>query len=281
MSNYYYLVTGLPELSLEDNKLRYTVADFKVEFYPHLSARDKKLVDLFYLKFDNSNVLALLKDREAVIDSRGNYSSEDILQIIKEVREEGKILSTKVLPSYLNEFITLYYFASEEERNTPLMLDRLSALYYNYAMTCGNDFVASWYEFNLNVNNIMVALTARKYKMDVSSYVVGDTEYSQALKTSNARDFGLSTEIDYLEQVMKIAEISDLVEREKRLDQLRWKWMEDKTFFEYFTIERLYVFLLQTDIIERWLVLDKEKGNLMFREIIAALKNEVKVPEEF
>lgn len=281
MSNYYYLVTGLPELSLEDNKLRYTVADFKVEFYPHLSARDKKLVDLFYLKFDNSNVLALLKDREAVIDSRGNYSSEDILQIIKEVREEGKILSTKVLPSYLNEFITLYYFASEEEKNTPLMLDRLSALYYNYAMTCGNDFVASWYEFNLNVNNIMVALTARKYKMDVSSYVVGDTEYSQALKTSNARDFGLSTEIDYLEQVMKIAEISDLVEREKRLDQLRWKWMEDKTFFEYFTIERLYVFLLQTDIIERWLVLDKEKGNLMFREIIAALKNEVKVPEEF
>ena len=281
MSNYYYLVTGLPELSLEDNKLRYTVADFKVEFYPHLSVRDKKLVDLFYLKFDNSNVLALLKDREAVIDSRGNYSSEDILQIIKEVREEGKILSTKVLPSYLNEFITLYYFASEEERNTPLMLDRLSALYYNYAMTCGNDFVASWYEFNLNVNNIMVALTARKYKMDVSSYVVGDTEYSQALKTSNARDFGLSTEIDYLEQVMKIAEISDLVEREKRLDQLRWKWMEDKTFFEYFTIERLYVFLLQTDIIERWLVLDKEKGNLMFREIIAALKNEVKVPEEF
>ena len=281
MSNYYYLVTGLPELSLEDNKLRYTVADFKVEFYPHLSARDKKLVDLFYLKFDNSNVLALLKDREAVIDSRGNYSSEDILQIIKEVREEGKILSTKVLPSYLNEFITLYYFASEEERNTPLMLDRLSALYYNYAMTCGNDFVASWYEFNLNVNNIMVALTARKYKMDVSSYVVGDTEYSQALKTSNARDFGLSTEIDYLEQVMKIAEISDLVEREKRLDQLRWKWMEDKTFFEYFTIERLYVFLLQTDIIERWLVLDKEKGNLMFREIIAALKNEVKVPVEF
>lgn len=281
MSNYYYLVTGLPELSLEDNKLRYTVADFKVEFYPHLSARDKKLVDLFYLKFDNSNVLALLKDREAVIDSRGNYSSEDILQIIKEVREEGKILSTKVLPSYLNEFITLYYFASEEERNTPLMLDRLSALYYNYAMTCGNDFVASWYEFNLNVNNIMVAFTARKYKMDVSFYVVGDTEYSQALKTSNARDFGLSTEIDYLEQVMKIAEISDLVEREKRLDQLRWKWMEDKTFFEYFTIERLYVFLLQTDIIERWLVLDKEKGNLMFREIIAALKNEVKVPEEF
>ncbi len=29
MSKYYYLVAGLPELTLEDSKLSYTVADFK------------------------------------------------------------------------------------------------------------------------------------------------------------------------------------------------------------------------------------------------------------
>ena len=60
MSQYYYLVTGLPELSLEDNKLSYTVSDFKKEFYPQLSKEDQKLVDLYYLKFDNSNLLTLL-----------------------------------------------------------------------------------------------------------------------------------------------------------------------------------------------------------------------------
>ena len=36
-SKYYYLVAGLPELSLEDSKLSYTVADFKTEIYPGLS----------------------------------------------------------------------------------------------------------------------------------------------------------------------------------------------------------------------------------------------------
>ena len=30
-SKYYYLVAGLPELSLEDSKLSYTVADFKLK----------------------------------------------------------------------------------------------------------------------------------------------------------------------------------------------------------------------------------------------------------
>ena len=54
MTNYYYLVAGLPDLSLEDGKLNYTVANFKSEFYPALSEKDKKLIDLFYLKFDNA-----------------------------------------------------------------------------------------------------------------------------------------------------------------------------------------------------------------------------------
>ena len=48
MSKYYYLVAGLPELTLEDSKLSYTVADFKTEIYSGLSASDQKLIDLFY-----------------------------------------------------------------------------------------------------------------------------------------------------------------------------------------------------------------------------------------
>ncbi|MBR1939855.1 MAG: DUF2764 domain-containing protein [Bacteroidaceae bacterium] len=281
MSKYYYLVTGLPELTLEDNKLRYSVADFKKEFYPELSSGDKKLVDLFYLRFDNENVLSLLKDREAQIDERGNYSADSIRAIIGQIQEEGKILTPNVLPSYLNQFITSYMLDPTFTEGKVMVVDRLAAMYYAYAMKCGNDFLSSWFEFNLHVNNILVALTARKFKMEVEPLIVGDTEVCQTLRSSNARDFGLSSEVDYLEQVVKISEIADLVEREKKIDQLRWKWMEDKTFFEYFSLERLYVFLLQTDIIERWLTLDKEKGNQMFRSIIAALKDGVKVPVEY
>ena len=60
MSNYYYLVAGLPSVSLDDGKLSYTVENFKSELYPSLSDKDKKLIDLFYLKFDNINLLKLL-----------------------------------------------------------------------------------------------------------------------------------------------------------------------------------------------------------------------------
>ena len=275
---YYYLVAGLPELTLEDSKLSYTVADFKAELYPDLSDEDKKLIDLFYLKFDNANVLKLLKDKDAAIDLRGNYSAEELVEFISSLKE-GDEIADAVFPSYLSTFIFEYFNATAEDDF--LYEDRLAALYYEYAMKCKNKFVSSWFAFNLTMNNILVALTARKFKMDIAPLIVGDTEVCEALRTSGARDFGLTGEVDFLDQLVKISETEELVEREKKIDQLRWDWMEEATFFNYFTVERLFVFLLQLEMIERWISLDKEKGNQLFRSIIATLKDEVQIPAEF
>ena len=279
MSNYYYLVTGLPDLTLDDSKLTYSTADFKTEFYPRLSAKDKKLFDLFYLQYDNVNILKLLKDKEAAIDTRGLYSAEELLDLLAQLKEKNEV-SKSLYPAYLITFISDYYNNSGEE-DFSLAENRLAGLYYEYAMRCDNRFVAQWYEFNLTVNNILVALTARKYKLEIASMIVGDTEVCQALRTSNARDFGLSGEVDYMDQLMKISETEELLEREKKIDQMRWTWMENATFFNYFSVERLFVFLVQLEMIERWILLDKEKGNQQFRSIIASLKDGVQIPAEF
>lgn len=278
MNKYYYLVAGLPELTLDDSKLSYTVADFKAEIYPVLSSSDQKLIDLFYLKFDNSNVLKLLEDKEANIDNRGNFSQEELNEYIAVIKEGGTV-NSKDFPDYLSTFIIDYLNASEE--NSVLMEDHLAALYYDYAMKSENKFISSWFEFNLTINNILLAFTARKYKWDIAQNVVGNTEVCEALRTSGARDFGLSGEVACFDQLVKISETTELVEREKKLDSLRWNWMEEATFFDYFTIERLFVFLLQLEMIERWISLDKERGNQLFQSIIESLKNGVQIPAEF
>ena len=278
MTNYYCLVTGLPELSLEDGKLSYTVANFKTEIYPELSKSDKKLVDLFYLKYDNQNLLALLKDKEAVVDeSLGNYSADELLGVIASFKEETT--PDKKFPSYFYEFSELYLNTPEEERFG--IEDKLHGFYYHYAMKCGNKFVSDWFELNLNVNNILAAMAARKYKMDVTKVSVGSNFVAEALRSSNARDFGLADDLEYFEQLTRINDTVDLVEREKKIDLLKWNWMEDNTFFNYFTIEKIFVFLMKLEMIERWVSLDKEKGNEMFRKLIDQLKDEVQIPQEF
>jgi hypothetical protein len=279
MTNYYCLVTGLPELSLEDGKLSYTVANFKTEIYPLLSKTDKKLVDLYYLKFDNRNLLSLLKDREAVVDaSLGNYSADELLGVIASFFKEKKV-SDKKFPTYFYEFTELYLNTPDEERVG--FEDKLYGFYYDYAIKCGNKFVSTWFELNLNVNNILAALTARKYKMEISKVPVGNNLIADALRTSNARDFGLADELEYFDQLVRINDTVDLVEREKKIDMLKWFWLEENTFFNYFSIEKIFVFLMKLEMIERWVSLDKEKGNELFRKLIDQLKNEVQIPQEF
>lgn len=277
MSTYYCLVAGLPDISLDDGKLSYSVSDFKTELYPDLSAQDRKLIDLFYLKFDNTAILKLLKNKDTVIEDKGNFSAEELLQLIEAVREGDT--PDKKYPSYLVNFVSQYLQLSQDELYRAD--DLLAALYYSYGMSSNNAFIASWFEFNLNLNNILAALAARKYKLEVSSVIVGATSICEQLRTSNARDFGLNETLKYFEALQRIADIEELVEREKKVDMLKWKWLEDESFFHYFTIERIFVFLMQLEMIERWISLDKEKGNELFRKMIQDLKNEVQIPEEF
>ena len=277
MSTYYCLVAGLPDISLDDGKLSYSVSDFKAELYPDLSAQDRNLIDLFYLKFDNTAILKLLKNKDAVIEDKGNFSAEELLQLIEAVREGDT--PDKKYPSYLVNFVSRYLQLSQDEFYRAD--DLLAALYYSYGMSSNNAFIASWFEFNLNLNNILAALAARKYKLEVSSVIVGATSICEQLCTSNARDFGLNETLEYFEALQRIADIEELVEREKKVDMLKWKWLEDESFFHYFTIERIFVFLMQLEMIERWISLDKEKGNELFRKMIQDLKNEVQIPEEF
>lgn len=277
MSTYYCLVAGLPDISLDDGKLSYSVTDFKTELYPELSIKDQSLINLFYLRFDNADLLKLLKNKDAETSGKGNFSAGELLSLIDAIRDGDT--PDKKFPYYMSDFITQYSQLPVEEIYRAE--DMLSSLYFAHAMACSNTFISSWFEFNLNVNNILAALVARKYKIEVAANVVGDTAVCEQLRTSNTRDFGLTEMIDYFEPVQRIAEIEDLVEREKKIDQLKWKWLENESFFHYFTIERLFVFLLQLEMIERWVSLDKEKGNELFRQMIQDLKNEVQIPEEF
>ena len=276
--NYYYLIAGLPELSLDDSKLGITVREFRDLYYPELADSDRALLDLIYLSYDNANLLALLKDKEAALVEGGLYASEELLGIIEAARAEET--PDRQYPRYMYDFVA--QLESEESAAEGIFPeDRLAQLYYAHAMSQGNAFIERWFAFNLDLNNFLTAITARRYNLDVKPLIVGDNEVSKALRTSNSRDFGLTGVMDGFEEVMRISEIDNLVERERKLDVLKWEWMEDNSFFDYFTVEKLFAFLVKIQIIERWISLDAEVGGEMLRGMIRQLKEEVKVPQEF
>ena len=270
MSNYYCQVAGLPDVAFDGSKAAFTVERFRDELYPSLSARDAKCVDLLFLSIDNANILNILKHgEEARIQQVGCYSKEQLMEIIASAKDGDSPRGD--VPSYLYRFFD-YYIANEGNENI-IWSDVLSAYYYDYATASSNKFVAQWFAFNRNVNNILVAFTARKYRMNIADVVIGDDEVANTLRTSAARDFELSGALDYFETVQRLSENGKLQEREHQLDELRWRWLDDNSVFNYFTVERLFVFLQKLIIIERWDALDADEGMKRYNEMIAELKS--------
>lgn len=286
MSKYYCLVAGLPNISLDDSKVPFTISDFRAELEGILTASDKKLIDLFFLKFDNKNLIEQLRHPEYDPDERGSITYDEFMALFKALKKGKKPPKNDKIPPYFVDFFKLYIaeeYPDEENREEeddnensiqqPISWeDRLSGLYYAYAMKCKNKFFAEWYELNLNINNILTAITAKKYGLNKADYLVGDNTIANLLRTSNAKDFDIGDTLEYLPAVQRIAEETDLYVREKKIDQLKWEWLENNTFFTPFDIESVFAYLLKVEMIERWMLLDKAKGEKTFRQLIGSMK---------
>lgn len=278
MSKYYYLVSGLPAISLEDTKPACSVAGFKAEIDPVLTGHDRKIVRWFFLKFDNQNLLAHLRNVPGTaFDERGVFAEDTLREICELMRSEDRVPRQVPVPAYFETFIREYYAGLEdlsEAEHRVLLEDRLSSLYYNEAMTCRHRFMSSWFEMNLNVNNVMTAINCRNHGFEREDFIVGNNDVAEQLRMSNARDFNIGSSLDCLAELMQISEEKDLRLRERRIDILRWKWLDEHTVLRFFDIESVIAHLLRLEMIERWLTLDQVSGEKTFRKLVHTMKSE-------
>ena len=268
--NYYCLIAGLPDIQPEDSKIIAPMIHLKSDLMEQLSAADVELLKLLFAKFDNDNWLKYIENKEAELNPLGNLNPDDLSQLMALMQEFENPKDARLLP-YIHKFYNTYdddKFLSEGISHE----DYLSGLYYEYAMKNDNSFLKSWFEFNLNLNNILTAISCRKHGFDQKTLVLGNNEVAQSIKTSNARDFGLGGMFEQLDTVLRISEETDLLEREKKLDALKWNWLDENTFFNYFSIEKILAFILKVEMIERWKFLTVEKGTQIFRELLVGMK---------
>lgn len=270
--NYYCLVAGLQDITLDIHKLSMGQNDFRKELQTEVHPQDYQLVQNLFLPFDNKNLLNLLEKSEEEFDTRSNFEREVLEANIKEITGE--------LPEYMNRFIVSF---KDNEPVYPNMSpeNQLTTLFYNYVLSINHDFLRGWYRFNRDLNNILTALVCRRYDIPYEYQIIGWDDISETIRKSHARDFGLTAEIPYMDDLLNIAKDDDVQQREKAIDQLRWNYLNETTFFEYFTIDKILAFTLKLGMVERWLALDKDHGTHLFEELLQDLKSSYELPETF
>lgn len=271
--NYYCLVAGLPDLHADDSKGYLSLGELRTELIGQLTPADNKLLSLLYAKYDNQNFLTYLKQRDAVLNPLGNLNTDDWQELLA-LLQETEIPKDDRLSPYIIDY---YHYTQEKENlaNGVTLEDYLSGLYFEYAMKVDNQFLREWFEFNLNLNNLLTAIACRTHGIEPQKLIVGKNEISKILSTSHARDYGVGNLFEYTDELIKITEGLDLMEREKKIDALKWHWLEENTFFNYFSIEKVLAFVLKTAMLERWKMLSFEEGSAIFRDLLSSLKQDV------
>jgi hypothetical protein len=275
---YHYLIAGLPELQFDEGKVTSTLLDFREELKQHLSVSDYQSVHRLFLPYDNANLVGYLVSGQENFDPLGNYNPDTFAEQVNRIKS---ILPQKpILEPYLVKFIT-DWLSEESGSNSVNPGLALTTAYYSENIAAASGFLKEWLIFNRNIKNIVTALLCRKHKLDPVPQMIGEEGIVPFLIRGNARDFGLSTELDYVDRLVQISEHPDLMERERRIDLLRWEFISSKTIFHYFDIDAVLAYLLRLEMVIRWARLDKTTGEQFFRTLLNKLGNSYEFPEDF
>ena len=177
-------------------------------------------------------------------DYRGPLDTD---AIISEIRSQLSPKDEAVLDTLLKGFAS----------------DSLDAEFYRTALASKNRFIAGYFGYDLDVRNCRVAYLNK---------ALGRPEGQDLL----VLDEDEPREFEDLEKVNAVLEGSDILERERGLDDIMWERIDELTLMEVFTLDQILGFGAQLQIVGSGLRLDPQTGRELFRQLVEEIRNNKK-----
>lgn len=271
---YYYLVAGFSDLIFDSGKGYPDLMEFREELKNNLHPSDYHLVSLLFLPYDNDNMIAFLENKTDSWNALGNYSLEDfeeqknVLQSIIKMKD--------ILPPYMVKVMSRHIIEEHSFDRVSLWKD-LTEGYVELVLDSGNNFLRKWISFDRDVRNIFALVNAKELDLDAEMYITGNDSFAQELISifNSGRDFLVPQEPEYAPSVFRIATENEFIDKERKIDLERWNFIDNVTFFEYFTIDLILGYLIKYKIVLRWKQLEPETGEMMLRKMIEQMETQV------
>ena len=134
--------------------------------------------------------------------------------------------------------------------------DTLNAEFYDKAAKSKNRFIREYFDFDGRLRNLKVNYLAKRLDKNGEDYMV---ELPEA-------DF------EEEKQIQEILADADFVDREQRMDELKWEKASDIARMDYFNMNTILAFLVKAKTVQRWAELDETKGDEMFKKLVAEVR---------
>ncbi len=132
----------------------------------------------------------------------------------------------------------------------------LNADFYAKAAESKNRFIREYFDFDGRLRNMKVNYLAKRLGKKGEDYIV---ELPEA-------DF------EEEKQIQDILADADFVEREQKMDELKWEKASDIARMDYFNMNAILAFLVKAKTVQRWAELDAAKGQEMFKKLVQEIR---------
>lgn len=154
--------------------------------------------------------------------------------------------------------------------------EKLDADFYARALVRPEKFLREYFRFDLNLRNAKVHYLNRALDRPAEEDVLTGmgSEFDEGLDIDGYRFRGGD-----FEEALKadaILSLTDLLNRERGLDNLVWEKVDSLSLFHYFNLTAVLAYVVKLHIVDRWLALDEKTGREMFRKLVAQVKGTFK-----
>jgi len=275
---YHCLVAGLADLVFNSAKGYSDMAEFRGELKTILHPTDYSVVSILFLPHDNKNLVAFLEDKTGKWDYLGNYTLQDMEE---QKRITDSILKEDdVLPSYMVEAMKNWFLSVNG--NDRLETERkLTEGYIKTALSSGNRFLENYTRFDRDMRNIFALINSKALGLDAVKYIAGDDPLAAWLRDvfKSGKDFHIPSDPEYIQEIFRIVMENEFLEREMKSDIARWDFINEETFFEYFTLDWILGYLIKLSVVIRWKQLDPGTGTMMLKRLVQELETPAKAVE--
>ena len=132
----------------------------------------------------------------------------------------------------------------------------LGADFYARAAENKNRFIREYFDFDGRLRNMKVEYLAKRLGKNGEEFMV---ELPEA---------------DFEEEklIQDILADADFVQREQKMDELKWEKASDIARMDYFNMNAILAFMVKAKTVQRWAELDPAKGEEMFRKLVKEIR---------
>ncbi|HOH47350.1 MAG TPA: DUF2764 family protein [Candidatus Cloacimonadota bacterium] len=283
---YYYFICGLPVITIDDAKLPFSLEDFRQDAKDHLSAKDLKLMELVHLPDELERLLKLVYKLDIPPESLSVYPEgwwEQYIELHRQKLGNPQLKLSKCfgkLPDFIS--LELSQLLSSEELPDYYQADqKLLNACFKWLKDVPNKFLKQWFDHEAQIRNILMAINGRAHSHEYARYLIGEGELVDKLSRSNSADFGLSKQSELFDELYRAYEQNNILYREKAYDVIRWKWVDNHTFFEYFSIDKILGYYCKLKLLARWASFETNAGKESFHDALDKMEASFQIPVEF